>query len=134
MTVTEPVARRYSCMDRWLGLCPALLVVSCSGSTAGLKASPSQSPYTSTSPTGLKASPSQSPSASTSPTAPLCRLPVMLWNYPDGETQGGFINSGSGVFTPDPSSVMVLDIPSGLIRTPDKPYLLGSRDANFYSV
>jgi hypothetical protein len=54
----------------------------------------------------------------------------MLWSYPNGETQGGFINSTSGIFTPDPSSLMVLDNASGLMRTPDKPFLFGSGDAN----
>src|SRR2546430_2060475 len=93
-------------MGRWPALCTALLLVaSCSGSTAGLQASPS---------------PSQS----------ACRLPAMLWSYPDGETQGGFINSVSGIFTPDPGSLMVLDNPSGLMRTPDKPFLFGTGDAD----
>jgi hypothetical protein len=49
----------------------------------------------------------------------------MLWSYPNLETQGGFIDSESGSFTPDPESVMVLDPSSGLYRTPDRPYLYG---------
>jgi hypothetical protein len=49
----------------------------------------------------------------------------MLWNYPNFETQGGFIDSTSGTFTPDPESVMIWDSAKDLYRTPDEPYLFG---------
>jgi hypothetical protein len=60
------------------------------------------------------------------PKAPACRLPAMLWDEPNAATQGGFIDSVSGTFTPDPGSVMVRDSTRGLFRTPDLPYLFGT--------
>ena len=87
-------------MSRWFALGAAMLIIACD--------------VTST-------PPAQSPS----PKAAACRLPVMLWTYPNLETQGGFIDTSTGVFTPDPESVMVFDNASGLMRTPKPPYLYG---------
>jgi len=72
--------------------------------------------------------PSPSPGASQaalSPRVPACRLPAMLWSFPNPETQGGFIDTASGSFTADPQSLMVLDSAKGLYRTPTQPYLYG---------
>ncbi|HET7467520.1 MAG TPA: hypothetical protein VFL29_12725 [Candidatus Dormibacteraeota bacterium] len=50
----------------------------------------------------------------------------MLWSYPIKESQGGFIDTATGAFTPDPSSVLVYDFAKNLYRTPDQPYLYGN--------
>jgi hypothetical protein len=50
----------------------------------------------------------------------------MLWTTPNPETQGGFIDTATGSFTPDPQSVMILDGATGLYRTPGQPYLYGT--------
>lgn len=50
----------------------------------------------------------------------------MLWNSPNMETQGGFIDARSGAFTPDAASVVVQDTPGGLYRTREQPYLYGT--------
>ena len=50
----------------------------------------------------------------------------MLWNYPNLEAQGGFIDVASGRFTSDSQSVMVFDSAKALYRTPSQPYLFGT--------
>ena len=52
----------------------------------------------------------------------------MLWTAPGAsyETQGGFVDTASGAFTPDPASVMLFDNVKDLTRTPDQPYLYGT--------
>jgi len=87
-------------VSRWLVLGAALLISSCSETSYA----PAQSP-------------------STKPAA--CRLPAMLWTYPNLEVQGGFIDTSTGTFTPDPQSVMVHDNARGLMRTPTQPFLYG---------
>jgi hypothetical protein len=47
----------------------------------------------------------------------------MLWSDISQETQGGFIDAATGVFSADPHSVMVYDSATELTRTPDQPYL-----------
>lgn len=114
--VTPSRSGRSCFMVRWFSAVSVLLVVSCSGTTTALRASPS---YPSP-------SLSASPAASASPEVPACQLPAMLWTYPNRESQGGFIDSLSGNFTADPQSVMVFDPSKGLYRTPSQPYLYGN--------
>jgi hypothetical protein len=87
-------------MGRWFALGATLLIMSCTGSAA-------------------------TPSASPSAKKTACRLPVMLWTYPNREAQGGFIDRSSGTFTSDPQSVMAFDSTKRLYRTPNQPYLYG---------
>ena len=47
----------------------------------------------------------------------------MLWSDISQETQGGFIDAATGIFSADPHSVMVYDSATELTRTPDQPYL-----------
>jgi hypothetical protein len=55
----------------------------------------------------------------------------MLWSDIGNETQGGFIDAATGIFTPDPHSVMVYDSATELTRTPDQPYLYSSGGRDF---
>ncbi len=75
-------------------------------------------PASSSSPAGSNPSPWR-------PVRPDCRLPVMLWSNNGLESHGGFIDTSTGAFTADPKSLTVLDVASGLQRTPDQPYLYG---------
>jgi hypothetical protein len=55
----------------------------------------------------------------------------MLWSDIGQETQGGFIDAATGVFSADPHSVMVYDSAPELTRTPDQPYLYSRGGGDF---
>lgn len=113
-------------MRRLLASAGALVLTSCSGSTASSPDSPSPTATASTNASEPSSAPAPSPSPSPLYQGPACQLPVMLWTFPNREAQGGFIDASSGTFAPDPASVMVFDSATGFYRTPDQPYLYGN--------